>query len=79
MKQNNGRLVKYDGDNIKKLLVKVSKIESNDIKPMKELIALKESKENFEVLLERFDAFSGIESMHNYTTIYAPFIQSFIT
>jgi hypothetical protein len=54
-------------------------MESNDIKPMKELIALKESKENFEALLQRFEAFSGIESMHNYTTIYAPFIQSFIT
>lgn len=46
---------------------------------MKELIALKESKENFQELLERFNAFSGIESMHNYTTIYAPFIQGFIT
>ena len=59
-------------------MILVKAIKKNDIQPMKDLIATKESIKNFQELLNRFEVFSGIENMEHYRTVYVPFIESFI-
>ena len=52
-------------------------IRAHDIEPMKADIQLRETKSNFEELLERFNVFSGVENIKNFREIYEPKIKEF--
>ena len=45
---------------------------------MKEQIKLKENKDNFEKLLNRFEVFSSVENIKHFNDVYMPQINSFI-